>query len=177
MMASSIEAGNSWNNKPPHPWNHRPNRPASAKNSNVNINTNKNDNTNYIISSLLSQLTSNQQNTQCAHGDVWCYEKMLGSVGPAKSLEPAQENDEDVAVSEDEDVEVLAVEKTSDNSKRYRPQTRPSRTSNTNFNSNSNSNSNNDFSSLMASLQQLLNSNGKKIAAKEAPVALTPAAE
>ena len=96
---------------------------------------------------------------------------MLGSVGPAKSLEPAQENDEDAAVPEAEDVEVLSVEKTNDNSKRYRPQIRPSRTSNTNFNSNSNTNSNNDFSSLMASLQQLLNSNEKKIAAKEAPVA------
>lgn len=172
MMASSIDAG-TWN-KPQHPWNHRPQRPtASASNSNVNINTNKNDNNNQLISSLLSQLTSNQQNTECVYGDVYCFEKMLGSAGPAKSQEPAQDNDEDASAPEDENADILgAAEKTSDNSKRYRPNKRPSsRTSNSNFNSNSNTNSNNDFSSLFASLQQLLNSNQWKAAAKEAPVA------
>jgi hypothetical protein len=168
MMASSIDAG--WQKPPHHPWNHRPqwHRPASASNSNVNINTNKNDNTNNLISSLLSQLTSDQQNTQCVYGDVSCYEKLLEAAGPAKSQEPTQENDEDAAAPEDENEEILSVEKTSDNSKRYRPQA--SRASNSNFNSNSNSNSNNDWSSLYASLQQLL-INQKKVAAKEAPVA------
>jgi hypothetical protein len=172
-MMASANAG-----RPQHPFMHRP-RPL-ASNSNVNINTNTNDNTNYnLISSLLSQLTGNEEQNDCDYGDFSCFEKMLGAKG-AKGLakekpETTPENDDTDAVPEEDNTEILGLEKTSDvNSKRrpFRP-TRLSRTSNYNLNSNSNSNSNNDLSSILASLEQFLDLDIKKRAAKAAPVIST----
>ena len=167
-MMASANAG-----RPHHPFMHKP-RP-SASNSNVNINTNKNDNTNYnnLISSLLSQLIGNEEQNECVYGDFSCFEKMLGAKGLAKEKPETTPENEDSAVPEEDNAEILGLEKASAdvNSKRYRPNkpTRPSGTSNYNFNSNSNSNSNNDLNSLFASLQQFLDVDQKKRAAKAAP--------
>jgi hypothetical protein len=168
MMASANAA------RPQHPFMHKP-RPL-ASNSNVNINTNTNDNTNYnnLISSLLSQLTGNEEQNECVYGDFSCFEKMLGAKGAkglAKEKPETTPENEDIAVPEEDNTEILGLEKTSDvNSKRrpFRP-TRLSRTSNYNVNSNSNSNSNNDLSSILASLEQFLDMDIKKRAAKAAP--------
>ncbi|XP_046452154.1 diacylglycerol kinase A-like isoform X3 [Daphnia pulex] len=168
-MMASANAG-----RPQHPFMHRP-RPL-ASNSNVNINTNTNDNSNYnLISSLLSQLTGNEEQNDCVYGDFSCFEKMLGAKGAkglAKEKPETTPENEDNDVPEEDNAEILGLEKTSDvNSKRrpFRP-TRLSRTSNYNLNSNSNTNSNNDLSSILASLEQFLDMDIKKRAAKAAPV-------
>ncbi|EFX72534.1 hypothetical protein DAPPUDRAFT_254242 [Daphnia pulex] len=169
-MMASANAG-----RPQHPFMHKP-RPL-ASNSNVNINTNTNDNTNYnLISSLLSQLTGNEEQNDCVYGDFSCFEKMLGAKGAkglAKEKPETTPENEDNDVPEEDNTEILGLEKASAdvNSKRrpHRP-TRPSRTSNYNLNSNSNTNSNNDLSSILASLEQFLDMDIKKRAAKAAPV-------
>ncbi|XP_046651031.1 CAR1 transcription factor-like isoform X1 [Daphnia pulicaria] len=168
MMASANAA------RPQHPFMHKP-RPL-ASNSNVNINTNTNDNTNYnLISSLLSQLTGNEEQNDCVYGDFSCFEKMLGAKGAkglAKEKPETTPENEDNDVPEEDNTEISGLEKASAdvNSKRrpFRP-TRLSRTSNYNVNSNSNSNSNNDLSSILASLEQFLDMDIKKRAAKAAP--------
>jgi len=96
---------------------------------------------------------------------------MLGAEGLAKEKPDSAPENEENAVPEEDNTEMLGLEKASDiNLKGYRPNRpiRPFKSSNSNFNSNSNSNSNDDLSSLFASLQQFLNMEEKKRAAKVA---------